>query len=122
MKTAFQIMSWLLWAQRPLKTEELGEALSVEPGDLEIGESIPESAIVECCHGLVVWETSGNIIRFTHETVAGFLRTIDKFLSKENLALFLMPSDIALTCLTYLNFDIFDDFREDPVFAIERMN
>ena len=61
-KTAFQILSSLLYAQRPLKKEELSEALAIEPRESKIGERISTTDIVECSHGLVVWGSSSETI------------------------------------------------------------
>jgi hypothetical protein len=121
-KTAFEILTWLLYAQRPLKTEELSEILVIEPRDTHLSDPTSPRDIVECCRGLVVWERASDTIRFTHETVKEFLKRLDSSLSPDKKALFLTSADIALRCLTYLNFDIFEDFREDETFVIDRMN
>jgi hypothetical protein len=97
--------------------EELREALSVQKGDDEIQECnlMDAQEIDECCRGLVVWERSSDTVRFTHETVK-------KFLEKEQFCKLLLSSaEIALVCLIYLNFRVFEAFQDNKEFAMKRM-
>jgi len=104
-KLAMQILSWLFRAARPLRMEELREALSIRPGDKELDETVflrPET-IVEACGSLVVYDECSEIVRFAHYSVQEYL---------ENKGL---PSSIHLadTCLTYLAFNRLTDTCPD---------
>ena len=71
---AFKIFSWVFYARRPLLMGEIREALSVRSNDREVKEDnlIDSKDIIECCHGMVVWEESSDTVRFTHQTVQRF--------------------------------------------------
>jgi len=57
--------------------------------------------VIECCKSLVVHDTSNGQVRFTHYTVHEFIEShIQQKLSP--------VIDLAKTCLTYLEFDTFD--------------
>ena len=105
-ETALQVLSCVFHGLRPLKLTELQEVLSIEiqPPDTDI---LPEyfidpAEIIRCCQGLVELDDTSGIVRFTHYTV-------QEFLKNNYQDLLLTPKDLAKTCLTYLNFDTFDD-------------
>src|SRR5277367_2592683 len=102
-KTALRTLTWCYYAQRPLKMEELREALAVEDGDSELpkNENSPAS-IVECCLSFVNHDQSTGEVRFVHPSV-------QRWFQNERQNQKLLPLEyIAKTCLTYLNFDVFD--------------
>ena len=98
---AKQVLSWLLYAQRPLTVTELQHALATEPEARALDEeALPdEGLLVSICAGLVVIENESSIIRLVHYTTQEYL---------ERVQISLFPTakiDIAITCLTYLMFD-----------------
>lgn len=122
---ALKILSWLYHAQRNLSMDELLDALSVDidvyhddsdhesdansagedMDDLEenyTGENnmdlshgkLNHNDIIECCKSLVIHESDG-LVRFSHETVRLFVG--------KNLKAQLLPTtNLAKSCLTYL--------------------
>ncbi|KAB8238207.1 uncharacterized protein BDW43DRAFT_321254 [Aspergillus alliaceus] len=102
---AWQCLSWIICAKRPLTTVELRSALAVEIGESEFdGESLLDlDDIVSVCAGLitVTADPSDNIIRLGHyKAQEYFERTwTRRFLDP--------PKDIASICVTYLSFDAF---------------
>jgi ankyrin repeat domain-containing protein 50 len=101
--TAWEILSWLFHAQRPLKMGEIREVLSIriQPPDTELHpeDFINEDQIIHYCQGLVELDLTSEIIRFTHYTVQEFLKYEKKLLA---------PAQLAKVCLTYLTFDVFE--------------
>jgi len=96
-----KILSWILRAPRPLRIDELCEALTVQKYDTNLErESMPApSEVIECSQSLIVHESSGNV-RFAHFTVEQFVAGLGRELPP--------PSHLAETCLTYLSFDVFE--------------
>jgi ankyrin repeat protein len=99
---ANKLLSWLFHAKRPFKMMELREAIAVEEGDigLEDDDLIPGDELVELCGSLVRYDTASDLVSFSHERVQDFLRTrhLDRMLDQ---------SVLAKTCLTYLQFTVF---------------
>ena len=95
--TAFKMFSWLYFAQRSLRIEELREALSVREEDDSLTSRHSPSGvdILKDCNGLVVWDESNEKI-----TVAFAHQTVNKFLKNKQAQLY--PIDIAVICLKCL--------------------
>jgi ankyrin repeat protein len=100
---AKRVLSWITHANWPLTVLELRHALAVEVGERAVDEdNLPEiDDMVSVCAGLVTVNEESNIIRLVHYT------------TQEYFAEF-WPSwipnaqtDITMTCLTYLKFDVF---------------
>jgi len=102
-KTAIRTLTWCYYAQRPLKMEELREALVIEAGDHELRRNENSSAsIVECCLSFVAFDPSTGEVRFVHPSV-------QRWFKEEPQHQKLLPPDyLANTCVTYLKFDVFD--------------
>jgi Ankyrin repeats (3 copies) len=101
---AKKVLFWIVFAKRPLTTEELQHALAVEPGTcrLEKMNLCPVNDMVSSCAGLVTVDS--NIIRLVHYTTQEyFLRCASK--SFEDV----QRDTIATSCLTYLSYDVFAD-------------
>jgi len=103
----FKILSWIYHARRPLRMDELREAIVVEPEDTTLNrEFLPSpDMVIECCEGLVVWERRGwvsgswiDAVRFSHSTVRDFV-------FNEGL---LPLNYITRICLTFLSFEDFE--------------
>ena len=95
----WKVLMWVLYSERPLRAEELCQALGVEIGsaDLDPTNVPPLRTLLASCLGLVTIEASSSIVRLVHFTLQEHLLT--------NLTLFHSPqATIAEVCLTYLNF------------------
>jgi hypothetical protein len=101
---ALQTLSWVLYAKRPLRMDELREAAAIEEGDRRLDkEDLPPSkTLVELCGSFIIHDKLGGVVELSHETVKEFLllRHSCQLVSKVG---------IAQMCLTYLSFDVFDD-------------
>ena len=101
---AKQVLSWVSFASRPLTIRELQHALAVSPEDtnLEPSKLPAESSLTSACMGLVTVDQESQEVRLVHETTQAYL---------ENRRQIYFPNAqqvIAVTCLTYLSFDIFE--------------
>ena len=106
----YKILSWIFHAVRPLTIDELREVLAVELDDtyLERDYMFPSEFIVESCQSLVMHDRETGIVRFTHYTIQQFIESTCR-------PQLLLIVDIAKTCLTYLNFQVFEEGRcPDP--------
>jgi ankyrin repeat protein len=103
-KLAKDVLSWIIFAKRPLTTAELCCALAVEPGETELDpENKPDvDDIVSVCAGLVVVDQESAIIRLVHYTTQEYFERISSRLSPDR------ELGIAKTCLTYLSFSVFE--------------
>lgn len=100
---AKNIISWITLARRPLTCDELRSALAVEPGTTELD---PEALLgiedlAAVCGGLVIVDGESNIVRLVHYTAQ---QHFESLMTAWNPA---AHWNIALTCLTYLCFDVF---------------
>ena len=108
-----KVLLWVLFSERPLKTEEICHALGVELGspDLDL-ENVPVlRTLLTSSLGLVTVETSSSTVRLVHFTLQEHLLS--------DSTLFHSPhSTIAEVCLTYLNFqcirDLWPTLRSPP--------
>jgi hypothetical protein len=77
-RIAFQVLSWLFYAQRHLKMNEIREAISVEtnPPDSQLYPEyfLNPDQVIHCCQGLVELDKKSEIVWFTHYTVQEFLK------------------------------------------------
>jgi len=102
-------LMWLSHSERPLKTDELCDALGAKIGSVDrTSEGIPAIEILlGCSLGLVVVEASTYTVRLVHRTLQEYLRN--------NTHLFHSPhAVIAQTCLTYLNFQCIRALPHNP--------
>ena len=95
---------WIIYANRPLTTEELRHDLAVEPGTCRLDETnlCLVKDIVSSCAGLVAVDS--NIIRLVHCTT-------QEYFQRHGLKSFedVQRDIIATSCLTYLSYDVFAD-------------
>src|SRR5271155_1819709 len=101
-KLAKRVLGWLLYAKRPLTTRELQHALSVTPNSRELDEAAltEEADLISVCAGIVTVERETSIIRWVHYTTQEYFQRIG------------LPgaqADIAISCLTYLSYDTFEN-------------
>ena len=100
---AKRVLSWTMYAQRPLYINELCHALAVEPGHFQLdGESIPDlENILSVCAGLIRLDKESNSIMPGHSTTLEYLESIGES--------WVPGAQVycASVCLTYLSFDVF---------------
>jgi hypothetical protein len=103
-KRAKQVLSWISFASRPLTVSELRHALAISPGDtnLKPGKLPVQSSLTSACMGLVTVDQQSQVIRLVHETTQAY------FKEKRQIYFPNAQQMIAVRCLTYLSFDIFE--------------
>ena len=94
-----QALMWVLCSERPLRAEELCDALGVEIGSAGLDpENIPALRTIQAsCLGLLTVEASSSTVRLVHFT-------LQEHLSRDPTLSHSSHSKIAEVCLTYLNF------------------
>ncbi|KAI1125954.1 hypothetical protein F5Y10DRAFT_279158 [Nemania abortiva] len=125
---AKRILSWITFARRPLVTEELRHALSVEIGTSYFDkENLLQVDMVSMCAGLVTIDKESNIIRLVHYTTQQYFEKPSRpWVKNPHL-------DITETCLTYLSFQSFnsgfagfytykDRLESNPFYAYASVN
>jgi hypothetical protein len=98
---AMNVLKWTFLAERPLRVTELCHALAVKPGDTDLDwdNFASEKSLLSCCLGLIMIEAATFTVRLVH-------LSLQKYLLTQNDTLFpISHSEIAYTCLTYLNFN-----------------
>jgi hypothetical protein len=112
--TALRALTWCYYARRPLQVAELCQALFVEDGDIaQRDNEISVGNIIDCCLSFTTHDLSTGEVRLIHPSVQ---RWFDHEPQHQKL---LPHSYLAKSCLTYLNFDIFDAPLIDPVTSEE---
>lgn len=100
---AYQVLSWLSYANRPLTVDEVRHALAVEITESALDpKNLPdEDILVSVCAGLATIDQPSGIMRLIHYTAQEFMERcrMERFPDAQ--------THIATTCLTYLNFDSF---------------
>ena len=99
-----KVLMWVLYSERPLRTEELCHALGVELGSTDLHlEKVPAlRTLVASCLGLVTVEASSSTMRLFHFTLREHLLSDPALFHTSH-------STIAEVCLTYLNFQCVRD-------------
>ena len=101
---AKQVLSWVTYAKRALSTAEVQHALAVKPGMLELNKDfLPEVEILNSiCAGLVTIDEESSIVRLVHYTTQEYFKRTRNFWFSN------AQRDIAVTCITYLSFNVFE--------------
>lgn len=112
---AEQVLKLINCAKRPLKLEEMQQALSIREGDTFLDtDALPgaDSLISTCC-GLVVVEDESQIVRLVHYTAEEyFARKAERYRNAEAHAFF------ACILITYLSFTQFEGWSlKDATYA-----
>ena len=104
---AFQALTWLSYAQRPMTALELQHALAVEAdeGSLDEENLADVDLLISVCGGFLTVSAESNIITFIHITAGEY------FADQRKTRMANGQVGIASTCLTYLCFDCFADGR-----------
>jgi hypothetical protein len=101
---AKQVLSWITYAKRPLTTSELEHAIAVEPKESQLDEEsiCRVKDMVSVCAGLVTINEESGIIRLVHYTTQEYFeRTQSQWFPQAE-------SEITITCITYLSFNVFE--------------
>ena len=98
-------LMWISHAKRPLRVEELQQALAIDPEDTSLDADNYASVkhMVECCLGLATIDEESSSIRLVHYSVQEYLQ--------EHKAKIFPDAEQAITetCLTFLSFSDFAD-------------
>ena len=100
MKLGMEALMWISRCERPLKAEELCDALAVEVGTTNLNtHNVPSiRTLLSCASGLVTMDEQTSAVRLVHFTLQEYLTAHSN--------LFMTPhSMMAEICLTYLNFN-----------------
>ncbi|KAG8534359.1 uncharacterized protein KY384_001203 [Bacidia gigantensis] len=98
-------LMWISHAKRPLRVDELQQALAIDDEDTSLDTENYASVrhIVECCLGLVTIDEESSSIRLVHYSVQEYLQEHKAEIFPD------AEKSIAETCLTFLSFKDFDD-------------
>jgi len=104
---AMHILTWIYFAQRPLRIRELQHVLAVRLGALlaaDLEEYEPkDQSFVDDCEGLVVVNRQSGTITLAHPTIRDYLNSASSRIFKDP------EVEITWTCLTYLSYDVFSE-------------
>lgn len=111
-KLADIVFRWVATAKRPLRLEELREAITVFPGDEFLNrERLVNNAdsIIPSCGGLIVSDEEDIVVQFVHHTVQEFLLSEEHQSVTDHFHFTLSEVDrmAGETCVTYLHFNDF---------------
>ena len=100
---AERVLSFITYAVRPLRVSELQHALAVEIGEPALDEeNITDiQELVSVCAGLVSIDQTNSLQLVHYTTQEYFKRFCERYLPDAQ-------EKIALTCLTYISFDVFE--------------
>ena len=101
---ADQVLKLINCARRPLKTEELRQALSIRQGDNFLDpQALPKiEALISSCCGLVIVENESQVVRLVHYTTKEYFEhKVQRYFSPKAHQYF------AEILITYLRFDAF---------------
>src|SRR5271170_2014954 len=101
-KMAYRALTWCYYARRPLWMNELQAVIVVEEGDSEVREEENPTTIVDCCLSFIAYDSATGIVGFVHPSVQRW------FADEPQKQSLLQCNYLAKTCLTYLNFDVFE--------------
>lgn len=121
-RLGFRTLGWVLRAKRPLRFEEIQDALAMSgfigaksPRARSRGEfNIREQDMLTACHGLVIIESKTRLVALAHATVKEYL--VSTCCAKIP---FDIDADLAEICLSYISDDIFSNgpCNDDDSFA-----
>jgi ankyrin repeat protein len=106
-----RILKLVTVAKRPLTTEELREALSVNPGDTNWNPAVLLNNLystLTCCGSLVIVDEEEMTVRLVHHSVKNFLLRSAKDPSGIPFTIDSADMEMADVIVTYLNYGIFD--------------
>ena len=98
-------LNWIFCSARPLSFSELQTALAIEPEDKELDiDGLPSrQVLLSVCAGIVVYNEETDVVSLVHYT-------LQEYFDRKSREVFAEAhSQIALTCLTLLLFDEYED-------------
>ena len=97
-KLGISALMWISCSKRPLKAEELCDALAVETGTTDINaENVPTTrTLMSYTLGLVTIDEQGSTVRLVHFTLQEYITAHNLFITPHSM--------MAEICLTYLSF------------------
>ena len=112
---ALRAFRWTVCCRRPLKIEELQEAVAFETSDTAWDrDKIPdESLMIETCRGLLVRDEENRTVRFAHHTVQQYLLSSPAIITQQGSRFHISSrseaeSFVGQVCVTYLCFSDFE--------------
>ena len=102
---AKQLLGWLTYSERLMTMKEVQHALAIEPGTSSFDEDNlgDVNEIICFCAGLVTVDEETQIIRLVHYTTQEYFKhNGDRILASAQ-------QNIAISCLTYLLYETFED-------------
>ena len=112
---ALRIFRWTICSRRPIKAEELQEAVAFDSADkFWDREKIPdENLMIETCRGLLVRDEEDRTVRFAHHTVQQYLLSAPAIRAQEGSRFTISPrleaeAYVGQVCVTYLCFSDFE--------------
>jgi len=110
-------LMWISHAQRPLKADDLCQALAVELCSTSFNfDNIPSiTTLVCCCQGLITVDKKASTVRLIHFTLQGYLSTSPDILSRPYAIM-------AEICLTYPNSEEVKAISADRSFDAVQMS
>lgn len=105
---AMKVLTWIFFAFRPLRVQELQHAIATEVGDTSLDDAgIPDrDFLVSTCVGMIGISDESDTVSLVHYTAQEYFDRYGKALFEP------VKREIAQTCLTYLSFDVFKDLGD----------
>jgi hypothetical protein len=108
---AIKMFKWIVCAKRPLRVDELKEAVGVESTDSFLDlDKIPtnDEHFIRCCGNLVVFDTDDRTIRLAHYTVQQFLLSDSTKSRRFHFRQSEAELEVGEICVAYLSFPEFE--------------
>ena len=98
-RLGMEALMWISCSERPLKADELCDALAVEVGttDFNVDNAPSTRTFLSCTLGLLTIDQQSSTVRLVHFT-------LQEYLAAHPNVFITPPSTMAEICLTYLNF------------------
>ncbi|KAI5888570.1 uncharacterized protein SCHCODRAFT_02587820 [Schizophyllum commune H4-8] len=112
-RIAQHTLRWLVGAQRPIRLNEIQEAVMIEVGEDSLNEDLgvfDPMDVLHTCSSLVSYDNAKGVVNLSHFTVQEYLLVpslATSTLSHFSVQLVDLHRDLALQCLTYISFDNF---------------
>ena len=120
-RTAFHVLSWLYYAKRPLRTNELLAAVALSDRDVDIfvqAETSSSFNVKKMSEGLLVYDENSGTIGFSHSTVQEFLKNcVDNTTDDSFTDHFLSNVDVAMACLNCIGSVVFKECKPSLYFS-----
>ena len=97
-RLAINALMWISHAERPLRANELCQALAIELGsmDFNAGNTPSITTLVSCCQGIIIVDNEASTVRLIHYTLKEYLSVHPDIFNTPHSAM-------TEVCLTYLN-------------------